>query len=195
MVREARIQYRSMLEALFKLSALCLDADLLYPFLAQELIDARRVLDDFKKLRAKAGANENETPTESQILEYVTRIDSELSGLEIAAGRKLGELTPWKWAKEGGLEEIFWAEYARISQAVHHSLADFGWRSTDVVDFKTGARTLPGSLPPESVVLSATKALLLGIRTGCKAFSLDVPSELVTVDREVLSLYAKAMGV
>ena len=173
---EARIQSRSVLEALCRLGALCRDPQLLEQYYAQGFLARIRMAKDLLQLRETVkDAMTGTEPTVEQVEAIIAEAQEKIDAVNLKRDKKdkvSHEMQSHEWAKSGGMLQHFWAQYAGLSQSVHHSLQDLEWH----LEFEDGNRKQPASgfhvgpdqRPPSRPVLIDT---IFSLYTAAKEYS------------------------
>lgn len=183
---EARIQSRSVAEALFRLGALRKDCQLFVQYRAQGHLARLRMAKDLLQLRETVKDFMNETePTLDQVNEIITAAQQEIdrANHDRPANEKLRELKPHEWATHGEMLQMFWAQYAGLSQSVHHSLQDLECHietdSSAPTGKPIGIQVGPDPKPePRAILIDAIFSLYAGAKDYCAVRGMDLPKRI-----------------
>jgi len=188
---EVRIQYRSVLEAIMRMTALCLDPELFNDYRAQGELANLGMAKDLLNLRTKSQMSAEEEPTEEQITSMIDLLDRRIAEADGLYPRKMKKkIEGYEWAEKAGLVSLYWGHYASLSLAVHHSLQD-NERHLE----RGGDGTITGiEIGPERdeairFLLDATQALFGAVRAFVKTTQQSMPGSYIRVAGEAHRRY------
>jgi hypothetical protein len=189
---EADSQFRSNMEALFRLSALVEDASLLPRYLGEDFARRRRAMQDVRNLLSGSSSI-----TAKDIDDTLAAIDREESSFRKQHGLDvLREIKIWEWVQAGGQTDFFWGKYVLHSGVTHHSARDLERRLRLSDDGKEIEAILfhPDTESPEEIIADGLLLLVRAMILYAKGAGVELPSKTNGIKQELDQLFEKRVA-
>lgn len=189
---EADSQFRSNMEALFRLSALVEDASLLPRYLGEDFARRRRAMQDVRNLLSCSSSI-----TAKDVDETLAAIDREENAFRKQHGLDvLREIKIWEWVQAGGQSDFFWGKYVRHSGVTHHSARDLERRLRLSNDGKEIEAILfhPDTESPVDIITDGLLLLIRAMILYAKGAGVELSAEIEVIKRELDQLFEELAG-
>ena len=184
---EADSQFRSNMEALFRLAALAEDGSMLPRYLGEDFARRRRAMNDVRNLlQTSSEITEKDVEETLAMIDREENVFREQHGLDV-----LKEIKIWEWVRVGRQTDLFWGKYVSHSNVTHHSARDLERRLRLTADRKQIEAILfhPDTLSPEDIVVDGLWLLLRAMDVYSKAAGVDLPAEVAGLRVVIYQLF------
>ena len=175
---EALGHQRSLMEGLARLSALTNKADLIHDFIAQDVLNKKKLMSDILEFRRDWGPEVPREPSDEELHERIRQAGSWLEAFNNEHGRKARDVKTFDWAEVGKVGHLLFGRFVIASEALH-----FSPQSLDHLMIMDGQKIKGFRLGPEGkdldhLILSSCKYVFVGIQSLANLLSARVPGEV-----------------
>jgi hypothetical protein len=190
---EADSQFRSNMEALFRLAALIENELLLPEYLGEDFQRRRRAMEDVRNL-IRGAAPAAGLPTEGEIDEALREIDREANEfLRVSGLNRFREIKVWEWARVGQQSDFFYGKYLLHSGVTHHAARDLERRlrfSDDGEEIKAIV-FCPDTESPEGVIVDGLYLLARAMDAYARSNGVEITANAWTLKHQLEGFLAE----
>ncbi|MDH5835314.1 DUF5677 domain-containing protein [Luteimonas kalidii] len=188
---EAIGHQRTLMEALARITALAGKPDLLHDYLAQDVLNTNKLLEDILSFRSDWGPDIPREPPDEELRERIAAGHVWLEGFRNTHGRRARDIKTFDWAQTGGVAHLLFGRFVIASEALH-----FSPKSLDHLLVTDGDRLEAVRIGPEDedldhLILSSCKYVFVGIQTLANILAVTVPDDIDVLYRHFEALYER----
>lgn len=184
---EADSQFRSNMEALFRLAAL-VENELIFPeYLGEDFQRRRQAMQDVRNLIRGVPQSEG-VPTEEEIDATLREIDREATEFRRVSGlERLREIKVWEWAEKGQQLDFFYGKYLLHSGVTHHAARDLERRLllSDDGDEIKAIVFCPDTDSPEELIIDGLYLLARAMDVYARSIGIEISPQAWALKHEL----------
>lgn len=188
---EAVGHQRSLMEALSRIAALAERPELLDDYLAQDLLNRKRLIEDIRAFRNDWPDDLKINPTDDELLHDLQTIQVALDEFRERTGRVAREVKTFHWAQIGNVEHLLYGQFVIASEALHFSPKSLETLLVIEDEKLSGIRMGPEERDLGHLILTSCTYVFVGIERLARILRLGVPDEIAELYRNYEELFEK----
>lgn len=188
---EAVGHQRCLMEALSRIAALAERPELLDDYLAQDLLNRKRLIEDIRAFRSDWPEDLKINPTDDELLQDLQTIQASLDAFRERTGHAAREVKTFRWAQIGKVEHLLYGQFVIASEALHFSPKSLEKLLVLEDEKLSGIRMGPEEGDLDHLILTSCKYVFVGIERLAHILELDVPDEVAELHRNYEELFEK----
>lgn len=186
---EALGHQRSLMEALARITALASTPDLLDDYLAQDILNRQKLLNDILSFRSDWGPDMQRDPSDEELKDEVAEAEVWLGRFKDTHGRKARDIKTFDWAQTGGVAHLLFGRFVISSEALHFSPKSLEHLLVTDGDRIDAVRLGPEDKDIDHLILSSCMYVFVGIQRLANFLGVAVPDNIDEHYRRFMLIY------
>lgn len=188
---EALGHQRCLMEALARIAALAEKPELLDDYLAQDLLNRKRLIEDIRSFRGDWPDDLKRDPSDDELLDQLETIQTSLDEFRERSGRVAREVKTFNWAQIGKVEQLLFGHFVIASEALHFSPKSLERLLVTKDKHLSGIRIGPEGEDLDHLLLTSCKYVFVGIERLAHILGIDVPGDIEDLYRNYETIFER----